>query len=501
VTDAAYITQLWTVAKPFRYKSDMRNNLRHWIAAAILATSLSLVAQAQLTANQQLAHDIFKELVETDTTDEHGNVTAAAEKVVARLKAGGFADQDVQLVGPSPKKMNVVARIHGNGAQKPTLWLAHLDVVEARKQDWSPDLDPFKFTERDGYFYGRGTSDIKDGDAVLIANFIRLKQEGYRAQGDLILALTADEEGGTANGVQWLIKNRRDLIDAAYCVNLDAGDFESFNGKRAIATVQAAEKTYADYDLLATNRGGHSSRPRPDNAIYELMNALNGIARYQFPVHLNEVTKEYFLRSADLEQGQKAADMRAVGNGTADAAAYARISQDIGLNAQLRTTCVATLVNAGHAHNALPQRAEANVNCRIIPGETPESVLAALERAANSPEVKITIVKDAGIAPVVAPVSPLRPELTQTVERVVAHVFPGVKVIPSMGAGASDGKYLTLAGIPAYGVSGLFDDANDVRAHGRDERIGAKDFYDGLEFNYELIKALTSPAQQAADQQ
>jgi acetylornithine deacetylase/succinyl-diaminopimelate desuccinylase-like protein len=298
--------------------------------------------------------------------------------------------------------------------------------------------------------------------------------------------------------VQWLIKNRRDLIDAAYCVNLDAGDFSSFDGKRTIAGVQAAEKTYADYDLLATNRGGHSSLPRTDNAIYELMTALNGIAHFQFPAHLNEVTKEFFARSADLNQGQRAADMRAIGNGTADAATYSRISQDVGLNAQLRTTCVATLVNAGHAHNALPQRAEANVNCRIIPGETPDTVLAALQKAANTPQVKIAVVRDQGIAPVVAPVSPLRPELTRTVERVVAEVFPGVKVIPSMGAGASDGKYLTLAGIPAYGVSGLFDDANDVRAHGRDERIAEKDFYDGLEFNYRLIKALTSGTQAQA---
>lgn len=447
--------------------------------------------QTTLDAHQQLAHDIFKQLIEIDTTDEHGNVTPASQAVADRLQAGGFPPSDVQLVGPSPKKMNVVARIHGQGKAKPTLWLAHLDVVEARKQDWSQGLDPFQFTEKDGYYYGRGTADIKDGASILTANFTRLKQEGYRPAGDLILALTADEEGGSANGVDWLIRNRRDLIDAAYCVNLDGGDANKYNGVRKDLTIQAAEKSYADYDLLATNRGGHSSQPRPDNAIYDLTRAIDNIGAYIFPVHLNGITKGYFERTAAIEQGQTAIDMKALAAGSASQAATDRLSSSPLYNSLMRTTCVATLINAGHAHNALPQRAEANVNCRIVPGETPQTVLAQLQKAANSPKVEISIEKSGGILPVVAPVATLRPELTGKVEAATAQVFPGVIVIPEMSTGASDGKYLNLAGIPTYGISGLFDDVNDVRAHGRDERIAINDYYDGLEFNYRLMKALS----------
>jgi acetylornithine deacetylase/succinyl-diaminopimelate desuccinylase-like protein len=463
------------------------------LLAVLLSLALSCIVSAQtaLNAHQQLAHDIFKQLIDIDTTDEHGNVTMASEALVERLKAAGFPSSDVQLAGPSPKKMNVVVRIHGQGKAKPILWLAHLDVVEARKQDWSDGLDPFRFTEKEGYYYGRGTSDIKDGASVLAANFIRLKQEGYKPAGDLILALTADEEGGTANGVDWLIKNRHDLIDAGYCVNLDGGDAFKYAGARKVLTVQAAEKSYADYDLLATNRGGHSSLPRSDNAIYDLTRAINNIGAYSFPVHLNEVTKGYFERTAAIEQGQTAADMKALTAGNTSHAVIDRVSRSPLYNSLMRTTCVATMINAGHAHNALPQRAEANVNCRIVPGETPETVLAQLQKVANTPGVKISIVQEGGIMPVVAPVATLRPEVMSRVEAVTGQVFPGVVVMPEMSTGASDGKYLNLGGIPTYGISGLFDDVNDVRAHGRDERIEAKDFYDGLEFNYRLIKALT----------
>jgi len=450
-----------------------------------------ICAQTTLDAHQQLAHDIFKQLIEIDTTDEHGDVTTASQAVADRLRAAGLPSSDVQLAGPSPKKMNVVARLHGQGKAKPTLWLAHLDVVEARKQDWSQGLDPFQFTEKDGYYYGRGTSDIKDGASILVANFIRLKQEGYRPAGDLILALTADEEGGNANGVDWLIKNRRDLIDAAYCINLDGGDANKYDGVRKSLTIQAAEKSYADYDLLATNRGGHSSQPRPDNAIYDLTHAINNIGAYTFPVHLNEITKGYFGRTARVEQGQTATDMKAVAAGNASQAAIDRLSTSPLYNSLMRTTCVATLISAGRAHNALPQRAEANVNCRIVPGETPESVLAQLQKVANSPKVEISIEPSGGIMPVVAPMATLHADLLKKVEDVTAQVFASVIVIPEMSTGASDGKYLNLAGLPTYGISGLFDDVNDVRAHGRDERIAIRDYYDGLDFNYRLMKALS----------
>jgi acetylornithine deacetylase/succinyl-diaminopimelate desuccinylase-like protein len=363
-------------------------------------------------------------------------------------------------------------------------------VVEARKQDWSQGLDPFQFTEKDGYYYGRGTADIKDGASILVANFIRLKQESYQPAGDLILALTADEEGGNANGVDWLIKNRRDLIDAAYCVNLDGGDANKYNGVRKVLTIQAAEKSYADYHLFTTDRGGHSSQPRPDNAIYELTRPIDNIGAYTFPVHLNEITKGYFERTASIETGQTAADMKALAAGTADQATIDRLSTSPLYNSLMRTTCVATMMNGGHARNALPQRAEANVNCRIVPGETPDSVLAELEKVVSNPKVQITVENNNGIKPVVAPVAKLGPEVVNKVEQVTAQVFPGVIVMPEMSTGASDGKYLNLAGIPTYGISGLFDDVNDVRAHGRDERIAIPDYYDGLEFNYRLVEAL-----------
>lgn len=453
---------------------------------------LSPLARAQsLNAQQQLAHDIFKQLIEIDTTNEHGSTTPAAQAVAERLKAAGFADSDIAIVGPNQRKMNLVARIHGTGQRKPIVFLAHLDVVEAKKEDWSSGLDPFKFTEKDGYYYGRGTSDIKDGAAVLAANFIRLKQEGFKPDRDLILALTADEEGGDDNGVQWLLKNRHDLIDAEYCINLDAGEFQSDHGKRLIASIQAAEKTYTDYDLLATNKGGHSSRPVPDNAIYQLAHALTDVEHYQFPVHMNEVTTGYFAGMAELEKDPKmAADMKAIAAGKITSAILDRMRYQPYYNAMLHTTCVATMVDAGHAHNALPQRAHANVNCRIIPGETPEQTLERLRSVIKDPAVKVSVATSGGSIPQVAPLSPLRPEVTGVIKRVVHQHFPEVKMIPAMGSGATDGKYMTLGGIPTYGVSGLFDDINDVRAHGRDERIAIKDFYDGLAFNYDLVKAL-----------
>jgi acetylornithine deacetylase/succinyl-diaminopimelate desuccinylase-like protein len=463
---------------------------RTLVPLLLLVFSASVAIGQTLDVHQQLAHDIFKQLVDIDTTDEHGNVTTAAQAVADRLRSAGFPPSDVQLVGPSAKKMNVIARIHGQGKAKPTLWLAHLDVVEARKQDWSQGLDPFQFTEKDGYYYGRGTSDIKDGASILVANFIRLHQENYQPAGDLILALTADEEGGNANGVDWLIKNRRDLIDAAYCINLDGGDANKYNGVRKVLTIQAAEKSYADYDLLTTNRGGHSSLPRPDNAIYDLTRAIDNLAAHSFPVHLNQVTKGYFKHTATIETGQTSLDMKALAAGSADQAAIHRLSNSPLYNSLMRTTCVATMMNAGHARNALPQRAEANVNCRIVPGETPQSVLAELQKIVHNPKVEITIKQDNGIQPVVAPLATLRPEIVSRVEAVTAQVFPGVIVMPEMSTGASDGKYLNLAGIPTYGISGLFDDVNDVRAHGRDERIAVKDYYDGLEFNYRLMKTL-----------
>src|SRR5215470_9307690 len=299
--------------------------------------------QSSLPPEHQIARDIFKELIEINTTDTPaGNVTTAAEAMAARFHAAGFLAEDVQVLGPLPNKKNLVVRLHGRGPAKPILFIGHLDVVQALRQDWS--MDPFKFTETDGFFYGRGTSDIKQGDAILVANFLRLKKEGWRPSRDLILALTADEEGGESNGIQWLIQNHRELIDAEYCINTDAGDFETKQGKRLLLGMQTSEKNYVDFRLEVKNRGGHSSRPIKDNAIYHLSQGLARLGAFDFPVALNETTRGYFERTAAFEAPQTAADFRAVtgpDRAKAQAAAGRLAAVSPYFNALLRTTCVA----------------------------------------------------------------------------------------------------------------------------------------------------------------
>ena len=445
-------------------------------------------AQPSLTPTQALARDIFRELIGIDTTDEHGATTPAAEALARRLREAGLPAADVQVLGPTPRKANLVARLRGTGAKRPLLLLAHLDVVEARREDWT--VDPFTLLERDGFFYGRGAEDVKDGAAIMTANVIQFIKEGYRPDRDLILALTADEEGGTSNGVQWLLAEHRDLIDAELCLNFDGGDFEALGTRRVSGAIQAAEKGYADFTLEVTDAGGHSSLPRPGNAIYRLSAGLLRIADFTFPVHLNEVTRSFFARRASLESGQRATDMREAGGDNPPAAAAGRLSSDMYYNALLRTTCVATLVTAGHAANALPQRARANVNCRIVPGETEEEVRSTLVRVLNDPTISVS-----HPAPRQNQASPLRPDVLAAVDRATAAVYPGLPIIPTMETGATDGRLLRGAGIPTYGISGVFLDDLDDRSHGRDERVGVRDFYDGLAFNYHLIRALgTVPA-------
>jgi acetylornithine deacetylase/succinyl-diaminopimelate desuccinylase-like protein len=433
---------------------------------------------------RQLAKDIFKELIEIKTTESEGT-TRAAEAVAARLKAAGFPEADVRILGPVPHKGNLVARLRGrNTGKKPILLLAHLDVVEADPADWS--LDPFKFTEQDGWFYGRGTTDDKDEAAIWTANLIRWKQEGYVPDRDIILALTADEEGGQHNGVEWLLQNHRDLIDAAFALNEGGGGVIQ-NGRRLSQEVQASEKVYQSFRLEVTNRGGHSSLPRSDNAIYQLAAALGRIAAYQFPVKLNEVTRAFFERTAAIVSPEEAAAMRGILKDPPDPAAVAKLSAIPAYNSRIRTTCVATMLEGGHAENALPQRAAAVVNCRILPGEPPEEVLATLQRVVADPEVKITPIAEAKPSPP----SPLAPEIMGAIEAITREMWPGVPVIPTMSTGATDALYLRRAGIPVYGVSGVFGDIDDVRAHGRDERIHSTWFFDGLEFGYRLVKRLT----------
>jgi acetylornithine deacetylase/succinyl-diaminopimelate desuccinylase-like protein len=457
------------------------------VAFSLALLTPGLAAQAPaLAPHQQLAHDIYKQLIEINTTDSVGSTTVAAEAMAARFRAAGVPAADIFLGGPLPRKGNLVVRIHGRTPTlKPLLLLAHLDVVEAKKEDWSGDLDPFKFIERDGYYYGRGTADDKAMAAIFVANLLRMKQQGMVPERDIVLALTADEEGGDSNGVEWLVKNHRTLVDAEFGLN-EGGGGQAKAGRKIANRVQASEKVYVDFTLEATNKGGHSSQPQAENAIYQLAQALTRIGQYAFPVKLNEVTRGYFEKMSGVEKGPDAADFKAITLATPDPAAIARLSAVPLYNSMLRTTCVATMVTAGHAPNALPQRAAANVNCRILPGEDPAAVQQTLARVVVDSKITVTAVKPAKPSPP----SPLTPQIMETITRITEEMWPGVAVVPVMSTGATDGLYFRQAGIPIYGVSGLFGDMDDVRAHGRDERMGVKDFYDGQEFLWWLVNAL-----------
>lgn len=456
------------------------------VALGLTVAAPAVTAAQPVSAQDRLARDLFQELIEIETTDSAGDTTAAAEAMAARLRAAGFPDVDIRVLGPAPRKGNLVARYRGVGARRPILLLAHLDVVEARREDWSPDLDPFTFVERDGYFYGRGTSDDKAMAAIWIANLIQMRLEGYRPDRDIIVALTADEEGGSHNGVSWLLANHRDLIDADFCLN-EGGGGQIVNGRYVLNEVQASEKVYQSYRLEVTSAGGHSSLPTKDNAIHRLAQGLARLSAFDFPVRLNPITRAFFERTAAIEQGSVAADMRAVTTNPPDPAAVARLAGSPYYNAQMRTTCVVTRLDGGHAENALPQRARAVVNCRMLPGSDPTEVEQTLARVLA--DDRITVAPIAQATP--SDPSPLRPDVMEPIERITREMW-NVPVLPVMLTGATDGLYLRNAGIPTYGVSGLFEDIDDVRAHGRDERIGVKQFYEGREFLDRLVRALTN---------
>ena len=441
---------------------------------------------AALTPHQQLMREIYQELVEINTTNSVGDNTRAAEAMARRLIAAGFPAADVQVLTPAPRKGNLVARLRGSGARRPLLLLAHLDVVEANREDWS--FDPFKLLEQDGYFYGRGTSDDKAMAASFVTNMIRYRQEGFVPDRDLILALTADEEGGGHNGVVWLLKEQRALIDADLAIN-EGGGGALQNGRRVANSIQASEKIFQTYRLEVTNRGGHSSLPVKDNAIWHLAGGLTRLADYDFPVSLDEVNRQFFERTSAQINGPLADDFRAVANGNRDPAVVARVAA-VGpvFNARLRTTCVPTRLEGGHADNALPQLARAVVNCRVLPNQTEEEVRQLLVRALADDAIKVTPVNK--FFP--SPASPLTPEIMGAVQRVTQEMWPGVPVVPMMSTGATDSRYLRAAGIPAYGSSGMFGDVNDVRAHGRDERMLVRSLYEGQEYLYRLVKALSS---------
>jgi acetylornithine deacetylase/succinyl-diaminopimelate desuccinylase-like protein len=450
-------------------------------------------------AANALAHDIFRQLIEINTTDSVGNVTTAAEAVAKRFLEAGFRRDDVTVLGPEERKKNLVVRLRGSGGKKPLLLIGHLDVVEARREDWS--TDPFKLIEKDGFFYGRGTLDMKSGDAIMATALLRMKRTGYRPGRDIILALTADEEGGCCDGVDWLVKNHRELIDAEFVINHDGLVGYSITSEHGVPqefALSATEKMYADYQLTATNRGGHSSLPRPDNAIYELAQALMSIGNYSFPFELNEVTRAYFERMAAARSGQTAADMRAIARTPPDPHSLVRLSSEAEFNSLMRTTCVATRLNGGHANNALPQRAEAVVNCRILPGHSKEEVRQELIRVVSDPGITVRYVADDGAVSDMAPdqralqPSPLLPQVVKALERTVAAIWPGLPVVPFMNASATDGIYTRAAGLPTYGVAGIAVDRDDMRAHGRDERVRVAAFYQGNRFFYRFLRSLSA---------
>jgi acetylornithine deacetylase/succinyl-diaminopimelate desuccinylase-like protein len=438
-------------------------------------------------ADQSLARDILKELVEINTTHDHGS-SAAAEAIQRRLLAARFPAADVVLIAPveHPAKGNVVVRYHGKGSGKPVLFLGHLDVVEALPADWS--VDPFKLTEKDGWFYGRGSIDMKDGDAAMLESLIRLKRAGFVPERDLIVAFTADEEaGGDSNGPAFLLKDHRDLIDAALVINLDGGGGDYKNNERSAFQIGTSEKTYVTFTLETTSPGGHGSLPGPDNAIYRLADGLGRIETYRFPVMLTATTRASFQKYAELDPGPESADMRAVAQQPFDPAAAERLSKIVRLNAQLRTTCVATLVSGGHAENALPQRAKATIQCRMMPGDTAEQVQAALTAVLNDARISVTL--DA--PPIVSPESAPTPQITAKVARVVHSMWPGVPLVPTMATGFSDDRQTRNAGIVSYDLSGVWADVNENRAHGRDERVGVREFDESVEYTYRLMKEMS----------
>jgi acetylornithine deacetylase/succinyl-diaminopimelate desuccinylase-like protein len=460
-------------------------NTRIAVCAVLFATT---AAQAQDRAlppqsERDLAREIYKEMVEVKSGFTTGATTPIAEAVARRLKAAGFPDADIFVGGASPAKANLVVRYRGSGRRRPILLLAHTDVVEAKREDWS--IDPFTLVEKDGYFYGRGTGDDKAQAAIWIANLLRYKREGYKPDRDIIVALTADEEGGGPyHGVTWLLQNKRELIDAELCLN-EGGWGEALGDTKISNDIQVSEKYVINYRFEVRNKGGHSSLPVADNAIYHLASALDRLSKFAFPLETNDVTRAYFRAMSKIEKGPMSADLAKVADG--DTAAMARVAKaSTPWNATLRTTCVATQLEAGHARNALPQLAAANVNCRVLPDTKVDYVTETLKRLVGDTAVSVTV----DGAPMSGPASPMRADLLQAVTAVTGSLWPNVPTVPMMVMGGTDGLYLRAAGIPTYGVQGIFYDRSDIRFHGRDERVKVQSFYEGQTFLYELVKRL-----------
>lgn len=449
------------------------------------AGSAAKAAPVSASSARDLGRAIYRELVEIDTSQSAGDTLRASKAMAQRLLAAGFPEADVRVFEVAPKRGNLVARLRGSGKRKPLLLLAHTDVVEAKREDWS--TDPFKLVEKGGYFYARGSSDDKYMAATFVSNLIRYRREGYRPDRDIIVALTTDEEIADEHhyGITWLLEKQRPLIEAELALN-EGGGVGVIEGKPAWNSLQTTEKLYQTFYLEVRDTGGHSSQPRAGNAIYTLAAGLTRLERFAFPIRINPTTRLYFERMASIERGPLGKDMLAVLAAHPDPGAVERLSAKPPYNAQLRTTCVATELTAGHAENALPQLARATVNCRIVPGETALSVRATLDRVLGSPQIQLSLAqRDTPSSP-----SALHPELVAAIEKVSARFWPGIPVLPTMSAGATDSRFLRNAGIPTYGHSGLAQDIFDVRAHGKDERVMVKAFDDGQRYLYELVKEL-----------
>src|ERR1700729_311786 len=460
------------------------------IFSFLLVILLSFSASAETMrpdAERQLAHDLYKEFVEIQSGYTTGATTPVAEAAASRLKAAGFPDSDIFVGGPIPTKANIVVRYHGTGAHKPLLLLAHTDVVEAKREDWT--MDPFQLNEKDGFYYGRGTADDKAQAAVWIANLIQYKKEGFKPDRDIIVALTADEEGGGPySGIQWLLKNHRDLIEAEFALN-EGGWGEESKGKKISNDLQVSEKYVLNFRFEVRNKGGHSSMPVHDNAIYHLAGALSRLSDFGFPLKTNEVTAAYFEQMAKIETGAIKDDLAKISSGSQEAMEKVAAASPA-WNSTLRTTCVATMLEGGHAINALPQLAAATVNCRVLPEDTLEYVETTLRTVIADDQVSVKLLGE----PHPGPASPLRADLLDASRQLTDKLWPGVPVIPIMVMGATDGAYLRSAGIPCYGIQGFFMDRDDIRFHGRDERMGVRAFYEGQEFLYELVKRLSTLA-------
>jgi acetylornithine deacetylase/succinyl-diaminopimelate desuccinylase-like protein len=474
---------------------NMCRSVRRWtwcaaalpLGIAIAAAGVGPAASATPRADQLAFRDLYRELIETNTSHSSGSCTLAADRMAAHLRAAGFPESDLHLyaVAEHPKDGGLVAVLPGTDpAAKAILLLAHLDVVEARREDWT--RDPFTLVEEGGYFYGRGTFDDKSMAAVWVDTLVRLRKEGYKSKRPIKMALTCGEEAGAAFvGADYLVKHERQLIDAAFALNEFAYGILDAEGHRVVMEIQAGEKTDQDYRLEVVNSGGHSSRPVKNNAIYHLAAGLTRLAGYEFPVQMNDTTRTYFSRMSAIVGGEIGAAMKALVNNAADAKAAALLSQDPRLNAMLRTTCVATLADAGHATNALPQRARANINCRIFPGVAIEEVRQTLARLLADPEITVTTVEPSD--PVVLP-PPLTAAIMKPIEQVTRRMYPGIEVVPVLQAAGTDAVYLAQSGIPTYGISGMFIDPDLSNVHGLNERIRVQSLYDGRDFLYSLVK-------------